>query len=145
MKKVILVLFIVAFKFSFAQAKKESSTKTETKTATPAKASANNQANALVGKDWKLAETEKWGVIKGPTDENKNDHFVLNADETFSMFLKTKERKGTWKKAGSNINFTCEDGEKLVFRILKSEPGKLKIDWREDETMNTLITFTSGK
>ena len=104
-----------------------------------------NAASNLVGLDWKLSETEKWGVIKGPTDDNKNDHFILNSDETFVMFLKKRDRKGTWKKTGNSIQFTCEDGEKLVFKILKSESGKLKVDWREDESMNTIITFTSGK
>jgi uncharacterized protein (UPF0333 family) len=145
MKKCLTIVLLLLIQVGYSQAKKENKAATDPKKQNAKSTVAKSSATGLVGKDWKLSETEKWGVIKGPTEENKNDHFTLTNDTAFVMFLKKKDRKGTWKKAGNNLQFTCDNGEKLIFKILKSEPGKLKVDWREDESMNTLITFSSDK
>jgi hypothetical protein len=89
-----------------------------------------------VGKTWKLAKIEKFGVEKDPGDDQKTDMLVLNADGTFKIILKGVEKSGTYSR-GSWLNLKPADGsEALPIKVESCNDSELKADWRDGDTHN---------
>jgi len=140
-KSILLAFAFLLGTSVFAQTRKSTKTTTSTTSSTSSSTSSGSTSTAsapacYVGKTWKLSKIEKFGVEKDPSDEQKSDMILFNADGTFKIILKGVEKTGTYSR-GSWMTLKPADGsESLPYKVESCDASTLKADWRDGDTHN---------
>lgn len=134
-------LLLVGFSL-FAQS---SQTKNTTQTTPTTITAANNpKAKALI-KTWNLTQTENFGDIHKPTEQQKGDLLMLMDGDRYRLILNGVAEGGTWSLSKDNlwITLTSDAGAIKKFKVLEQTDKTLKVDYRDADEIHNILYYSN--
>ncbi len=96
----------------------------------------------MCDKNWSVVSVEEWGVVtKPPGEKNKTDMLKLTQDMKFESVMFGIKHVGTWIKSGQYIIMTDEAKMKISYKVLITDPTKLKVDHYSDEDGHSIFEY----
>lgn len=140
MKTIILSVFLLLGISTFAQtAQTKAETQTTTTTLSP-------KAKALCT-TWYLTETENFGDVHKPNDNQKGDLLLLLEAGQYRFIYNGEVETGSWAidKGGIYLTLTKENGESKKLKVLESTATTLKIDYRDSDEIHNILYYSTAK
>lgn len=121
-------------------------------TPAPAPAASSTVSTALslkaksLCKEWSLVKTENFGDQHSPTDQQKNDRFILMENGRYRLIMNGTAEGGTWTidKANVWITLTADDGSVKKFKVMESTDSSLKIDYRDADEIHNVLYYSTA-
>jgi hypothetical protein len=97
-------------------------------------------------KEWSLSQTENFGDVHKPSDEQKSDRLVLAESGNYRLIMNGKAEGGSWSLDKSNtwLTLTAADGTIKKFKVLESTETSLKVDYRDADDIHNILYYTAA-
>lgn len=138
MKEILTSLLLFAGVSMFAQTAPQTSvTQSETVSITP-------KAKTLC-KTWNLSQTENFGDVHKPTDQQKYDLLNLMENGRYRLTMEANSEAGTWTLSKDNlwITLTTDAGAIKKFKVLESTETTLKVDYRDADDIHNILYYSA--
>lgn len=103
------------------------------------------KAKALC-KTWNLSQTENFGDVHKPTDQQKGDLLILMEDGRYRLIMNGVAEGGTWNLSKDNLWITMTSDAAAIkkFKVLESTDKTLKVDYRDADEVHNILYYSTG-
>ncbi len=127
----------------FGQSTQTKSTTQNSTVSTTGSSTTNPKANSLC-KTWYLSQTENFGDVHKPTDQQKGDLLLLMDGGRYRIIMNGVAEGGTWSLSKDNlwISFTSDSSVVKKFKIIESTDKGLKVDYRDADEVHNILYYS---
>ncbi|HET7002219.1 MAG TPA: hypothetical protein VFI33_12945 [Puia sp.] len=143
MKNILTSALLLVGVSMFAQTAQTKTTTTTTTQTTTTGLTAKAKALCTT---WNLSQTENFGDIHQPTNEQKGDLLLLTDSGRYRLIMNGVAEGGTWTLSKDNlwITMTTDAGAIKKFKVLESTDKTLKVDYRDADDIHNILYYSTG-